>query len=157
MFLLVKAGKPSDYRPDIDGLRAISIIVVVLFHAFPTRLRAGFVGVDVFFVISGFLIGGLISSGLAAGTFSFRTFYARRIRRIFPALLCILAFVYLAGWNLMFADEFSRLGTHMAGASLFVSNFVLMKEFGYFDSDSHSKAPKHESGDVAGAARAATS
>jgi hypothetical protein len=81
----------KEYRPDIDGLRAISIAAVVLFHAFPTKFSGGFVGVDVFFVISGFLISSIIFKGLADGSFSFANFYARRIMRIFPALIIVLA------------------------------------------------------------------
>src|SRR5438105_3818191 len=74
------------YRADVDGLRAVAILSVLGFHAFPHSATGGFVGVDIFFVISGFLISGIIFRGLAAGNFSFSEFYARRIRRIFPAL-----------------------------------------------------------------------
>src|SRR5579862_5559617 len=81
------AGLHPAYRPDIDGLRAVSILAVVLYHAFPRVVGAGYVGVDIFFVISGFLIGGLITSELATGTFSFARFYTRRVRRLFPALI----------------------------------------------------------------------
>lgn len=131
------------YRPDIDGLRAISILVVVLFHAFPDDFKGGFVGVDVFFVISGFLIGGLISHELGAGTFSFTSFYARRVRRIFPALIVVVAAVLLVGWNSMFPQEFRQLGRHIAASALFVSNFVLLDEVGYFDMEAHTKPLLH--------------
>jgi peptidoglycan/LPS O-acetylase OafA/YrhL len=136
-------GAASDYRPDIDGLRAVSILAVVLFHAAPDVLHAGFIGVDVFFVISGYLIGGLISSELAAGTFRFSHFYGRRVRRLFPALILVLAFTIFVGWNVMSPDEFRLLGRHVEAAALFVSNFPLMGEIGYFDSDSHSKPLLH--------------
>jgi peptidoglycan/LPS O-acetylase OafA/YrhL len=131
------------YRPDIDGLRAVSILVVVLFHAFPEDFKGGFVGVDVFFVISGFLIGGLITHELDARTFSFPTFYARRVRRIFPALIVVVAFVLTIGWNSMFPQEFRQLGRHIAAAALFVSNFVLLDEVGYFDMEAHTKPLLH--------------
>ena len=81
----------SRYRPDVDGLRGLAVIAVVVFHAFPLLVPGGFVGVDVFFVISGFLITQNIVAGLQDGTFSFAGFYARRIRRIFPALALVLA------------------------------------------------------------------
>ncbi|NQW53014.1 MAG: acyltransferase, partial [Rhodospirillales bacterium] len=112
-----------NYRPDIDGLRAISVIVVMLFHAFPEDVRGGFIGVDVFFVISGFLIGGLITQELDAGTFSFLSFYARRVRRILPALVVVVLFVLLVGWITMFPTEYRQLGWHVAGdVPLFVEN-----------------------------------
>src|SRR3954454_2402357 len=79
------------YRKDIDGLRAIAVLLVILFHVHPHRVTGGFIGVDVFFVISGFLITGLICSGLRDGSFSLLDFYARRVRRIFPALAVVLA------------------------------------------------------------------
>ncbi|TAJ85075.1 MAG: acyltransferase [Reyranella sp.] len=135
--------KSSNYRPDIDGLRAVSIIAVMLFHAFPDDFRGGFIGVDVFFVISGFLIGGLITQELDAHTFGFRTFYARRVRRIFPALVVVVAFVLWLGWNSMFAQEFRQLGRHVIAATLFVSNFALLDEVGYFDMEAHTKPLLH--------------
>src|SRR6185369_11671839 len=81
---------PLEYRPDIDGLRAVAIICVIAFHAFPEIAPGGFVGVDVFFVISGFLISSIILKGLRSGQFSFADFYAARIRRLFPALCLLL-------------------------------------------------------------------
>jgi peptidoglycan/LPS O-acetylase OafA/YrhL len=131
------------YRPDIDGLRAISILSVLLFHAFPNDLKSGFVGVDVFFVISGYLIGGMISAELEAGRFSFASFYARRVRRIFPALIVVMAFVYGVGWNMMYPEEFQTLGKHLGAAAVFVSNFVLLNEVGYFNADAHAKPLLH--------------
>ncbi len=86
------------YRPDIDGLRAIAILAVLFFHAFPEKVRGGFIGVDIFFVISGYLISSILFTNLRAGTFSFKDFYIRRIRRIFPALFTILLSAYVFGW-----------------------------------------------------------
>ena len=86
-----------DHRPDIDGLRAIAVLAVVAFHA-TKRISGGFVGVDVFFVISGFLITGIILSGLEGNSFNLSNFFLRRIRRIFPALLLILGGSWLMGW-----------------------------------------------------------
>lgn len=80
------------YRADIDGLRAFAVVSVILFHAFPNFLPGGFVGVDVFFVISGYLITGIIARNIALDRFSFVEFYEKRIRRIFPALIVVIAF-----------------------------------------------------------------
>src|ERR1700761_6436789 len=91
------------YRPDIDGLRAVAVLAVVGFHAFPNWLKGGFVGVDVFFVISGFLISSIIFAQLHAGSFSYLDFYGRRVRRIFPALFVILLFSYILGWFVLLA------------------------------------------------------
>lgn len=131
------------YRPDIDGLRALSVIVVMLFHAFPNELKGGFIGVDVFFVISGFLIGGIITQELDAGSFSFRAFYMRRARRILPALVLVILFVLFVGWNTMFPSEFRQLGRHVTAAVLFLSNFALLTEVGYFDMEAHTKPLLH--------------
>lgn len=131
------------YRPDIDGLRAVAVLAVVFFHAFPDLMPGGFVGVDVFFVISGFLISGIIFTALERGNFSFRDFYARRIRRIFPALILVLVTVYGAGWFLLYADRFAELGKHTAGGAGFIANFVLWREAGYFDGASDTKPLLH--------------
>ena len=108
------------YRPDIDGLRAVAVLSVVAFHAFPAWMKGGFIGVDVFFVISGFLISTIIFENLDKGTFSFAEFYARRIKRIFPALLLVLIASYAFGWFALLADEYKQLGKHIAaGADLY--------------------------------------
>src|SRR5690606_36651006 len=118
------------YRPDIDGLRAIAVLSVVTFHAFPTWIKGGFIGVDVFFVISGFLISTIIFESLDKGTFSFAEFYVRRIRRIFPALILVLSACLAFGWMVLIADELNQLGKHIVGGALFASNFVLWSEAG---------------------------
>lgn len=121
------------YRPDIDGLRALAVILVVAFHAFPEWIPGGFIGVDIFFVISGFLISSILIEGLESNTFSFFNFYSRRILRIFPALLLVLSCALLLGWFNLFADEFSLLGKHIYASTLFFQNFNLLSEVGYFD------------------------
>lgn len=131
------------YRPDIDGLRAIAVLSVVLFHAFPQFLRGGFIGVDVFFVISGFLISTIIFESLEKGTFTFQQFYSRRIRRIFPALLFVLAVSSMFGWFALLADEYKQFGKHMAAGAGFVSNVVLWGESGYFDNSAETKPLLH--------------
>lgn len=133
----------TKYRPDIDGLRALAVMAVVLFHAFPGWLTGGFVGVDVFFVISGFLISSILFESLDQGTFSFAEFYVRRIKRIFPALLLVLTACYVIGWCLLLAQEFMQLGKHVAAGAAFVSNFVLWGESGYFDNAAESKPLLH--------------
>jgi peptidoglycan/LPS O-acetylase OafA/YrhL len=131
------------YRADVDGLRALAVIAVVGFHAFPRLVPGGFVGVDVFFVISGYLISSIIIAGLQDGRFTFSGFYARRIRRIFPALIVVLGACYAAGWFLLFADAFMQLGKHIAAGAGFVANFVLAREAGYFDNVAETKPLMH--------------
>jgi len=86
------------YRPDIDGLRAVAVLLVVIYHAFPRRIPGGLIGVDIFFIISGFLISSIIFSNLEGGSFSIAGFYNRRIRRIFPALLIVMGCSLAFGW-----------------------------------------------------------
>lgn len=131
------------YRADIDGLRAIAVVSVVLFHAFPTRLPGGFIGVDIFFVISGYLISRIIFEGLDKNAFSFLEFYARRIKRIFPALFMVLAPVFAAGWMILLAGEYRQLGKHIAAGAGFVSNIVFWNEAGYFDNSADTKPLLH--------------
>ena len=132
-----------NYRPDIDGLRAIAVLSVVAFHAFPNRFCGGFIGVDVFFVVSGFLISIIIFQNLDRGTFSFTEFYSRRIKRIFPALILILIASYVFGWFALLSDEYKQLGKHIAGGAGFISNFILWKEIGYFDNSAETKPLLH--------------
>jgi peptidoglycan/LPS O-acetylase OafA/YrhL len=117
-----------DYRPDVDGLRAVAVLAVIVFHAFPRLLPGGFVGVDVFFVISGFLISGIILRGLSRGSFSVFEFYGRRIKRIFPALIVMLACVWVLGRTVLLADEFQKLGKHVASGAGFMFNLTLFMD-----------------------------
>jgi peptidoglycan/LPS O-acetylase OafA/YrhL len=121
------------YRADIDGLRAVSILLVIGYHA--EFIPGGFVGVDVFFVISGFLISRIILTQAKAGTFSSLAFYARRIRRIFPALIVVLAASYLIGWFVLLPAGFSLLGESIAAGVGFVSNLFQLGQLGYFAPD----------------------
>lgn len=133
----------SHYRRDIDGLRALAVLAVIGFHAFPGIVPGGFVGVDVFFVISGYLITGIIHSGLERNRFYLAGFYRRRIRRIFPALLVVLAASLLLGRHLLLDGEFRQLGKHVLGGAGFSSNFVLWGESGYFDTNNDLKPLLH--------------
>lgn len=131
------------YRPDVDGLRAVAVLAVVIFHAFPKLLPGGFIGVDIFFVISGYLITQIIHSNLDSEKFTVSGFYVRRIRRIFPALLTVVIAVFCAGWLIMLPDEFRKLGKHIFGGSAFVSNIFFWHESGYFDSSAETKPLLH--------------
>ena len=136
------SSKPS-YRRDIDGLRALAVAAVVCYHAFPGVAPGGFVGVDVFFVISGYLISGLVLADLRAGAFTVRGFYARRIRRIFPALAVVLVACLAFGWLTLLPNEYDQLGQHVAGGGGFALNFLLWSESGYFDTAAELKPLLH--------------
>lgn len=132
-----------NYRYDIDGLRAVAVSAVVLYHAFPDFLPGGFVGVDVFFVISGFLITRIILNDLAGDRFYPSSFYIARIRRILPALTLVLAGTLLFGYFALLPDEFRQLGKHVLGAASFLSNVFLWTESGYFDEQAVTKPLLH--------------
>ncbi|NMG75895.1 acyltransferase family protein, partial [Aromatoleum diolicum] len=131
------------YRADIDGLRAVAVLSVVVFHAFPAALPGGFAGVDIFFVISGYLISSIIIKALGRGEFSFADFYARRIRRIFPALLLVVLFSLVLGWSVLLPHEYAQLGKHSIAGLGFVANFVFWQEAGYFDTEAELKPLLH--------------
>lgn len=131
------------YRPDIDGLRAFSVFFVIGYHAFPEVFKAGFIGVDIFFVISGFLISSIIISNLENKSFYFLDFYIRRIKRIFPALILILSVCFVFGWFALFPIEFKQLGKHIAGSAGFIANYILWDEAGYFDNTANTKPLLH--------------
>lgn len=131
------------YRPEIDGLRAFAVLSVIVFHAFPSILRGGFVGVDIFFVISGFLITSIIFKQLETSNFSFLNFFKKRIKRIFPSLILVLLASIIFSWFALLADEYALLGKHVAAGAFFVSNFILSLEAGYFDISVENKPLLH--------------
>jgi peptidoglycan/LPS O-acetylase OafA/YrhL len=133
----------NSYRHDIDGLRGICVLAVVVFHVFPSLAPGGFLGVDIFFGISGYLICQLILRQLLKQEFSFFGFFASRIRRIFPALLLILLFCAIIANKLLPFDEFRLLNLHLATSTVFSSNFLLANEVGYFDTASIRKPLLH--------------
>lgn len=140
----------GSYRSDIDGLRAIACIAVVLYHAFPTVFRGGFIGVDIFFVISGYLISSILYKSLfdkdagKVGTIDLLDFYVRRIKRIFPALLAVLVACLSIGWFILLPDEYELLGKHTLGGSIYINNIMLYQESGdYFNVGSNAKPLLH--------------
>lgn len=135
--------KHSAYRADIDGLRAIAVLLVLGYHLFPKYVTGGFVGVDIFFVISGYLITGIILNGLANKNFSFVNFFTRRIKRIYPALILVLISCYIIGWLALMPLEYKELNKHILGAVGFVANFTLWQDSGYFDALPESKPLLH--------------
>ncbi len=131
------------YRPDIDGLRAIAVMLVVNYHAFPEALPGGFIGVDIFFVISGFLITGIIARELEEQRFSLVAFYNRRIRRIFPALIVVLCAALVLGWLWMLPAAYAQLSSDVFASAAFFSNIALWLQSGYFDIESSKKPLLH--------------
>ena len=131
------------YRPDIDGLRALAVLSVIGFHAFPEFFPGGFIGVDLFFVISGYLITSILLAESSTGGMHFGAFYARRILRIFPALIVVLMACLFVGWHVLLAVEYKQLGKHIAAGTAFLSNFFFWFEAGYFDNISETKPLLH--------------
>ncbi len=131
------------YRPDIDGLRAVAVLSVVGYHALPGVVPGGFVGVDVFFVISGYLISTIILREQDEARFSLINFYARRIKRLFPALIVVLGATALMGWYYLLPHEFRSFGKHMMAGAAYFLNFTLKKEAGYFDASAAEKPLLH--------------
>lgn len=132
---------PDHYRPDIDGLRALAILLVVVYHYF--GVLGGYIGVDIFFVISGYLITQQILTALNTNTFSLADFYAKRIRRILPALAVVICSCLIFSWFFLFPTDFVLLGKHSTAGILNISNFVLWSESGYFDTASTRKPFLH--------------
>jgi peptidoglycan/LPS O-acetylase OafA/YrhL len=131
------------YRADIDGLRAVAIVAVVLFHSGWTAMQGGYLGVDVFFVISGFLIAGIIAEALAGGRFTFAWFYSRRVRRLLPAWAVVATATTLASLALLLPADLAFHGKALAGSSLFSTNVVFWREAGYFAGPSAVKPLLH--------------
>ncbi|MEM9048165.1 MAG: acyltransferase family protein [Pseudomonadota bacterium] len=131
------------YRPDIDGLRALAVLPVVLFHAKVPGFQGGFVGVDIFFVISGFLITAILIEDLRAGRFSLLRFYERRVRRILPALLLVAAVTTLTAIAFLVPPDLSDFARSLAGTLLFYANFVFAADVGYFDAPAETKPLLH--------------
>lgn len=141
--VVVNKNISEHYRADIDGMRAIAILLVVGFHVAPERIIGGYTGVDIFFVISGYLITSIILNDFLADRFSFKDFYFRRIRRIFPALITVLTFSLVFGYFVLIGDEYKSLGKHTLSAAGFLSNIVYWFESGYFDTSSEVKLLLH--------------
>ena len=131
------------YRPDIDGLRAVAVLLVVFFHAGFGPAPGGFAGVDIFFVISGYLITGIVAKELDAGHFTFANFYARRIKRICPALFAVLAVSSPAAFLLLIPNDLRNFGGSLASTVLFYSNWNFYTEVGYFDGPAIDKPLLH--------------
>jgi peptidoglycan/LPS O-acetylase OafA/YrhL len=132
----------STYRPDIDGLRALAILPVILFHA-SLGCSGGFVGVDVFFVISGFLISSLILKEIDGGAFSLITFWERRIRRILPALVLVVFVSFIAAWFLFLPIDFKHFGKIIIGQAMLISNVIFWRDTDYFAPNTDTKPLLH--------------
>lgn len=131
------------YRADIDGLRAIAVLAVVLFHLSPSFLSGGFVGVDIFFVISGYLITSILQRDIVDRKFSLLKFWERRIRRILPALFAVVFTCLLAGWVLFLPNDYERLARQSLSVAIFASNILFYMQSGYFDAGNDTKPLLH--------------
>lgn len=131
------------YRPDIDGLRALAVLAVLVFHLGFEALEGGFVGVDIFFVISGFLITSILETRHDAKRFGFAAFYLGRVRRLLPALFVTIAGTVLAAAALMTPDDFIRFARSALAAVASVSNIIFFMEAGYWDTASDLKPLLH--------------
>lgn len=132
-----------NYRPEIDGLRAVAVLAVLFYHAGAPGFTGGFVGVDIFFVISGYLITGILAEDLNAGRFSLKRFYERRVRRILPPLFLMIALVAPAAWVALLPADFHNFGRSAAAASSFWSNIFFWLGSGYFEAESFTKPLLH--------------
>ena len=136
------SSTPPNFRHDINGLRAWAVVAVILYHFGVPGFGGGFVGVDVFFVISGFLMTGIVLRGLERGGspwFFIASFYMARARRILPALIVLCAVLLALGWWVLMPVDYKVLGTHVAFSLAFLSNIKFWREAGYFDAASHEK------------------
>nr|WP_203723394.1 acyltransferase family protein [Citrobacter freundii] len=138
MFALSETQKTTSrfYQPDVDGLRTVAVLLVLLFHVGFSSISGGFVGVDIFFVISGYLITGILVSGMERGTYKYSTFIASRISRLYPTLLSILIICLLLGFLIFTPNDYKELGISSLYSALSISNFHFMLGAGYFDTSS---------------------
>jgi len=131
------------YNPSLDGVRGIAILGVLLFHIWPEYFHYGYLGVDLFFVLSGYLITNIIYTKLNKNSFSFKEFYRNRIRRIFPAVIIVLLFTLIIGYLFLFPSELKDLGHHIKSSAFFYENFRLINEVGYWDKAAQLKPLLH--------------
>lgn len=130
-------------RPDLDGIRGLAIVLVVIYHVAPRSLTGGYTGVDAFFVLSGYLITRRIRNDVLSGSFKLSAFYARRIRRLFPALLVVIPAVLALCWLVLFENEYREAGRHAAASAAFHVNLTLLREVDYFDGPAGHKPFRH--------------
>ena len=143
MFNIPVVKHSLKYNPALDGLRGIAIVLVVLFHIWPDYFSFGYVGVDIFFVLSGYLITQIIYTRQETDSFSFKEFYRNRIRRIFPALIIVLIAGWVIGYLFLFPSELEQLGKHIKSSAFFYQNFRLIDEVGYWDKAAQLKPLLH--------------
>jgi peptidoglycan/LPS O-acetylase OafA/YrhL len=139
-------ARTANYRPEIDGLRAIAILPVLFFHAGIEAFSGGFIGVDIFFVISGYLITRIVAGEIAAGRFTFARFYERRVRRIFPALFCVLIVSTATAAVIFPPSDFFNFAKSLLAITLFASNMFFWRMpagNGYFDTHSNTQVLLH--------------
>ena len=134
---------PIRYRADIDGLRAIAVLGVVFYHVGGLGVTGGYVGVDVFFVISGYLITCILAREIEAGEFSLSNFYLRRVRRILPALAAVVVASTIAATFILFPEDFKEYGRSLLNLAVFASNFYFARKTGYFDGAADEKPLLH--------------
>jgi peptidoglycan/LPS O-acetylase OafA/YrhL len=140
---LLQSHTEPGFRHDINAMRALAVLAVVAYHYGVPGFSGGFAGVDVFFVISGFLIGGQILAALTRGDFSFSGFFLSRLRRIFPALAVMSLFCLLWGWFYILPNDYLKTSRHVVAALFFLSNLAFTGEQGYFDLAAHAKPMLH--------------
>ena len=133
----------TKYRPEIDGLRALSVLSIIFFHAKLSLFKGGYVGVDVFFVISGYLITSIILDDIKNNRFSILFFYERRVRRILPALVLVMLLCVPAAWLILLPHQIKDFGQSLVATSLFSGNILFWLESGYFEPSSELKPLLH--------------